>query len=297
MHNAQDVKDLVNWTDAMSVGLEEIDAQHMYLIDRINELWRSLGSAREDAIVLDLLVDLRRYTERHFADEEMLMKAFDYPHLAAHERAHGRFVERVRAAADDYTAGKEVGMELLRFLSDWLQRHIKVEDRQYAVYLERKRVGRFRGSFDALLRLIDGAVKGTNKHGEGTSLKGLDMKKAIAVHSDWNRRLEAYLRGEGELLDPNEVAREDLCILGSWLEVNVDKGLDELPEFQALRDHHRAFHQCAGKVVSLCQRRNIEGARDLLRGELRKRANAMRLLIIQFYSAYNHKVGGSKDTG
>ncbi len=296
MHNAQDVKDLFNWTDDMSVGLEEIDAQHRFLIDRINDLWRSLGSARGDAIVLDLLVDLRRYTEKHFADEEILMKAFDYPHLAAHERAHRRFVERVRAAADDYTAGKEVGMELLRFLSDWLQRHIKVEDRQYAVYLERKRVGRFRSSFDALLQLIDDAVRGTNNHAEGTALDGLDMKNAIAVYTDWNRRLEAYLRGEDELLDPNEVACEDRSILGTWLEVNAHNGFDELPEFQVLRDHHRAFHLCAAKVVSLYQKRDIQGARDLLRGELRTLSNAMRLLIIQFYSAYNQKTGGSKDS-
>jgi len=69
----------LQWTDALSVGIEQIDCQHKQWIAHFNAAVDAMGAKLgTDHIIKDLgfLVD---YTETHFAAEEGYMTAAKYP--------------------------------------------------------------------------------------------------------------------------------------------------------------------------------------------------------------------------
>ncbi|MDH5785551.1 MAG: bacteriohemerythrin [Chromatiales bacterium] len=123
---------MVEWDNAYSVEIQEIDEQHKRLIDIMNELYGALASKshRDDiGIVLDELVE---YTKIHFAVEETLMRIFHYEGYDQHKQIHDNIVRRVLEYQEKFRSGdNKVGMELLMFLKDWLFDHINKIDKAY----------------------------------------------------------------------------------------------------------------------------------------------------------------------
>jgi hemerythrin-like metal-binding protein len=123
---------LVTWQDTYSIGLPEVDDQHKMLFALINRLWVATIARAERSELLGIVEELENYTRSHFAAEEAFMRAIRYARRAEHEGMHRVFVGRIsveRAAVD---AGKLPGLDLLRFLNDWLVNHILVTDKEYA---------------------------------------------------------------------------------------------------------------------------------------------------------------------
>jgi len=124
---------IIRWTDAMSVGIDDLDNDHRVLIDLMNQL--ACADMRHDHItqeaVLDELVD---YTVFHFEREEQHMEQAGFPGLAAHRRVHAELAEQVFAIRRKLvsSARNELGDEVLAFLSNWLQEHILKTDALYA---------------------------------------------------------------------------------------------------------------------------------------------------------------------
>jgi len=72
------------------------------------------------------------YAGSHFKVEERYFTRFGYADAEAHKKAHADFVARVldlKARFDAKTVG--LSMEVMSFLSDWLQGHIKGVDKKY----------------------------------------------------------------------------------------------------------------------------------------------------------------------
>ena len=77
-------------------------------------------------------MDLVRYTENHFRDEERILQRCDYPDLAKHKAQHDALTGKVHQFATDLRAGRaSVSMDLLTFLRDWLYNHILKTDADY----------------------------------------------------------------------------------------------------------------------------------------------------------------------
>ncbi|THF66624.1 bacteriohemerythrin [Pseudothauera nasutitermitis] len=133
---------LVAWDESYSLGLEEIDDQHKVLFDIMNHLWSAIVRRTDSSEMLRILAELERYTVTHFSAEEAYMQSTGYAGLAAHRAQHEQFVARVNAARADIQQGKQISLELLQFLRDWLVRHIQVEDRAYAQACARSTQGR-----------------------------------------------------------------------------------------------------------------------------------------------------------
>jgi hemerythrin len=118
------------WRDSLSLDVPAIDADHKHLIELLNRLhYMALAGDDREAVgaVLSELVD---YTLAHFEREEALMKASDYPGLAAHVRLHevlraqaAHFRDRFRADPRAFDVER-----FYVFLSDWLTMHILGED-------------------------------------------------------------------------------------------------------------------------------------------------------------------------
>ena len=127
---------LMTWTSAMSVGIRELDEDHRVLIRIINQLAESEANGHQTAILRQCLYSLLRYAEFHFAREEKVMAACDFPGLAHHKEEHRAFTAHMKALAtalDDAAlpAAKIVNQDLLDYLKDWLNHHILIEDMSY----------------------------------------------------------------------------------------------------------------------------------------------------------------------
>jgi len=126
---------LIRWTPVMSVKEQHLDGDHRVLIALINQLSSAekIGNRRNIEFVLDELVD---YTIDHFNREESYLCDRNYPpsELARHKLLHAEFTRVIQEIRWQYQNGFRSGLnqELLRFLREWLSKHILVEDMKYA---------------------------------------------------------------------------------------------------------------------------------------------------------------------
>ena len=127
----------VEWTDALSVGIQEIDEQHKILIGLINRLFdETVVNQASAEVTEEVLRELVEYTVVHFAVEESLFRIFDYPAIEAHMNLHTDLKTLVLDLQKKIKQGETVvNSDLLMFLRKWLTNHILKEDKLYAPFL------------------------------------------------------------------------------------------------------------------------------------------------------------------
>ena len=83
------------WSDSLSVGIDQIDLQHMRLVEILSTLHEAMlrGSHKQD--LTRVMADLLSYTRYHFSFEEKLMVVAGYPGLQEHQRKHQGMVAQV----------------------------------------------------------------------------------------------------------------------------------------------------------------------------------------------------------
>jgi hemerythrin len=130
----------MEWTDQFSVGVAVFDDEHKKLIAIINTLYDSVAAGADKLALQRVCDDLVDYTISHFRHEEEYFEEWGYPdakdHVASHEALRRQVFEyrnRIRSAESS-----ELASELLRFLREWLARHIMIEDRTYGHFLTQK---------------------------------------------------------------------------------------------------------------------------------------------------------------
>ena len=127
---------MLEWKESYSVGVDLIDEQHRHLFELANEIEALLNNEfvldKYDAIV-EIITELKNYTEQHFADEEAYMLEKKYAKFLSHKARHLDFIEKV--AAVDLSridnAQNEYLRDILRFVGVWLVEHILEEDMLY----------------------------------------------------------------------------------------------------------------------------------------------------------------------
>jgi hemerythrin len=130
----------MEWTDQFSVGVAVFDDEHKKLIAIINTLYESVNAGTDKLALQRVCDELVDYTISHFRHEEEYFEEWGYPdaenHVASHEAMRRQVFEyrnRIRSAESS-----ELASELLRFLREWLARHIMIEDRTYGHFLAQK---------------------------------------------------------------------------------------------------------------------------------------------------------------
>lgn len=125
----------VEWSDVLSVGIEEIDVQHQVLVGLVNEMHDAIRLHHSSDVVHGILGKLAEYTRIHFAVEESLMRILDYPDYEAHKTQHEGLIQAVQDLQEKVNTGKaSVGFELMHFLKVWLTKHIIESDKEYGTY-------------------------------------------------------------------------------------------------------------------------------------------------------------------
>ena len=134
------MKDIITWSDELSVGIEEIDTQHRGLVDMLNRLYHHAIEAPSDFdSVRDILKELVEYTVVHFATEESLFRIFKYPDMEAHTKQHEALKTQVQKIVHKVERREQkVDLELINFLRKWLRDHIMSSDKKYAPFLSEK---------------------------------------------------------------------------------------------------------------------------------------------------------------
>ena len=128
---------LLRWEEKYRVGNEQIDQEHLYLFQLINEFYDAFVEKRERALLLNLLNRLVDYAERHFTNEETLMRDAGFPGLEEHRRHHEQLFDQIfRLNARFQDRALNPTHDTVSFLKSWLADHILHEDLVFGAHLK-----------------------------------------------------------------------------------------------------------------------------------------------------------------
>jgi hemerythrin-like metal-binding protein len=130
----------MKWTYKFSTGVAVYDAEHKTLFSLINNLHDSMTGVG-DARLSEILDGVVNYTIQHFDHEERVLALRNYPGLEDHKRQHELLKAKVQAFRDTLSSGNsQIYIALLRFIKQWLLKHIQKEDKAYSAFLNAKGV-------------------------------------------------------------------------------------------------------------------------------------------------------------
>lgn len=131
----------MEWTDDLSVGIEEIDEQHRELFGRINSLVAAIRGADCKSKIDGVISFLEEYAQTHFSLEEGYMLRNDYAEYGQHKRQHGIFLKalsdlKAQAAAPRVQgASYDLSVTTNQVVVDWIRSHIMTVDKRLGSFL------------------------------------------------------------------------------------------------------------------------------------------------------------------
>jgi len=130
---------LIKWDNGLSVGVVEIDQQHQKMVGMINDLNDAMKQGKGKDVLGKIVSGLASYAGTHFRTEEGYFARFAYPDAEHHTKAHADFTKKVVEFKAGFDKGK-IGLtiDVMNFLSNWLQGHIKGEDKKYGPFFNAK---------------------------------------------------------------------------------------------------------------------------------------------------------------
>ena len=139
-HQQQNV--LIIWDKGLyNLGIKEIDRQHKILVNIINNLHRCIMTQKCSETIIEIMAQLGDYSVFHFAYEEKLLEKNNCPHLAAQQKYHQGFVEKITKYRNMLFDGDDslISEEILEYLKNWLLLHILIEDRRDVAFMSNKK--------------------------------------------------------------------------------------------------------------------------------------------------------------
>jgi len=130
---------MIQLSKDMEVGVVEIDAQHMELVNRLNALLsmeHNVDSGEESQKTLNMLEE---YIIKHFSDEEELQRKNKYPEYESHKKLHQTFIDEFEKLKKEFEANGhslKFTMDLNNSLINWIVKHIKSADVELGKFLK-----------------------------------------------------------------------------------------------------------------------------------------------------------------
>ncbi len=129
----------VQWKDKLLIGVPEIDAEHRYLIALVNNIIEKYHSNKLEASLAKVYAHLINYTNKHFKNEESLMRAVGYPLLAEHKQKHEFLEDTTSELAEMFLSGQQsISVDTLNFLKNWVIDHVLLEDKKIGAFLAKR---------------------------------------------------------------------------------------------------------------------------------------------------------------
>lgn len=124
----------ITWSESFSVGVQQMDEQHLKIIGMINTLIEAKRLNVDRDVVTSTLNNMMEYAITHFEDEEQLLAASGYPDSESDEQEveHSQFMEKT-SSMYEATDIDSLGLpdELLTYLRHWWVSHILDKDMKY----------------------------------------------------------------------------------------------------------------------------------------------------------------------
>jgi hemerythrin-like metal-binding protein len=128
----------VIWDEKYTTGIDLIDNQHKELFVLTNDLFKACRSG--ESILKDMFKEtmgrMVEYVRFHFGAEQELLQKINYPEYHDHKKQHDELIRNILEAVKEYNEGKKfVPNHFVRTLRDWIQSHIAIYDKRYALYI------------------------------------------------------------------------------------------------------------------------------------------------------------------
>jgi hemerythrin len=124
---------IASWNASLSVGVENLDADHRRLIEIMNDVFDAMMLGADSSAARKGLQVLSTYAVDHFNREEEWMAARGFTDLLRHRHEHDELRAQIaRLLKQSDQGADEVELELLVVLRDWLLRHIGASDQSAA---------------------------------------------------------------------------------------------------------------------------------------------------------------------
>jgi hemerythrin len=129
----------MQWTSALSVGVDKIDEQHKEIFAKTNILLDACRQGKGKQAVGGIIGFLSDYVVGHFSDEEKLMLQYNYPGYDSHKSQHEQFVKDFGHLKDRFESeGPSIQNVVLtnKTVVDWLMAHISNTDKKLGAFLK-----------------------------------------------------------------------------------------------------------------------------------------------------------------
>lgn len=128
----------LTWDETLSVGVEEIDAEHKRMVEIVTAMRNSMIAGMNDDCFTGMFDSLVDCTVMHFDHEDKLMVASHYPFIDRHRREHELLKRRLTLFREDVTdrSDAERSRDMMEFLKLWLIEHLHGEDKELGLYLQ-----------------------------------------------------------------------------------------------------------------------------------------------------------------
>lgn len=129
------------WASDMAIDNDgPIDQDHRRLVAQVNRLHDATSEGRGQDIVAGLLEELLADTQEHLAHEERFLASVGFLESEAHHQGHERFVAELVRLKELYEGGSvTVATRLSQLLRDWLSLHIRRNDKEVRLFLDKQR--------------------------------------------------------------------------------------------------------------------------------------------------------------
>ena len=125
---------IIDWNVSFMLGIQELDGHHKHLVKLLNAAYDDFREGVNiDKSKLDELVD---YAAFHFAVEESLMLETQYPDIPSHKAEHETFTGRLLDFKKNFNQRRDVSVELLWFLCNWVTHHVRVTDAAFGHHID-----------------------------------------------------------------------------------------------------------------------------------------------------------------
>lgn len=123
---------MIEWDDKYNVGISIIDNEHKKLIDIMNNAVALEQNNCNPKDITEVINEMNKYAQTHFATEEAYMVKFDYSDYENHRKEHQAFSIETMAFLDKITnSNRQLISEILEHLKSWFVNHVQGTDTKY----------------------------------------------------------------------------------------------------------------------------------------------------------------------
>ncbi|MBF0273360.1 MAG: bacteriohemerythrin [Magnetococcales bacterium] len=123
----------IQWSSQYSVGIAEIDQQHMDLMRHVNVIKDLFSQHRQNNhSIRHALREFIEHVKLHFRFEEELIFLLGDENYSNHKEIHKFLLLQLKRLVEDNQDQISGAKRIIKFLQNWLVGHIVVDDMGYA---------------------------------------------------------------------------------------------------------------------------------------------------------------------